>query len=171
MATVSRRLKITGLFCRISSLLQGSFAKETCHFKEPTDRSHPIEGKRRAKKQQRKYKKTKNNFSFLDDIYHRVQHGGKVKNVRVLIYIYTHNCGKIYPRIQQENQNSTKKRMPAEHTARHCNALQRTTTHRNALQHTAIQCNTLETRHTAMHCNTLQHDAMHCNTVQYGAKH
>jgi len=29
-------LKITGLFCRISSLLWGSFAKETCNFKEPT---------------------------------------------------------------------------------------------------------------------------------------
>ena len=31
-----------GLFCRISSLLQGSFAKETYHFKEPTSRNHPI---------------------------------------------------------------------------------------------------------------------------------
>ena len=30
--------KIIGLFCRISSLLQGSFAKETQHFKEPTNR-------------------------------------------------------------------------------------------------------------------------------------
>ena len=33
---------MTGLFCRISSVLQGSFAKETCNFKEPTNRSHPI---------------------------------------------------------------------------------------------------------------------------------
>ena len=31
-----------GLICRISSLLQGSFAKEPYHFKEPTNRSHPI---------------------------------------------------------------------------------------------------------------------------------
>ena len=31
-----------GLFCRISSLLQASFAKETYNFKEPTNRSHPI---------------------------------------------------------------------------------------------------------------------------------
>ena len=38
---MSRVLKIIGLFCRISSLLQGSFAKETYHFKEPTNRSHP----------------------------------------------------------------------------------------------------------------------------------
>ena len=30
------------VLCRISSLLQGSFAKETYNFKEPTNRSHPI---------------------------------------------------------------------------------------------------------------------------------
>jgi len=41
-ATVSRLLKMIGLFCRISSLLWGSLAKETYHFKEPTNRSHPI---------------------------------------------------------------------------------------------------------------------------------
>ena len=42
VATVSRLLEIIGLFCRISSLLYGSFAKETYNIKEPTDRSHPI---------------------------------------------------------------------------------------------------------------------------------
>jgi len=42
VATISRPLKITGVFCRISSLLQGSFEKETYNFKEPTTRSHPI---------------------------------------------------------------------------------------------------------------------------------
>ena len=31
-----------GLFKTIQSLLQGSFAKETYNFKEPTNRSHPI---------------------------------------------------------------------------------------------------------------------------------
>jgi len=41
VATISRLLKIIGLFW-ISSLLKGSFAKETCNFKEPTHRSHPI---------------------------------------------------------------------------------------------------------------------------------
>ena len=40
--TISRLLKITGLFCRISSFLWGSFAKETYNFKEPTNRSLPI---------------------------------------------------------------------------------------------------------------------------------
>ena len=42
VATVSRIEKIIGLFCRISSLLQGSFAKETYDFIDPTNRSHPI---------------------------------------------------------------------------------------------------------------------------------
>ena len=42
VATISRLLSIIRLFCRIPSLLQGSFAKETYHFKEPTNRSHPI---------------------------------------------------------------------------------------------------------------------------------
>ena len=41
VATISRLLKMIGLFYRISSLLQGPFAKETCNFKEPTHRSHP----------------------------------------------------------------------------------------------------------------------------------
>ena len=39
LATISRLLQIIGLFCRISSLLQVSFAQETCDFKKPTNRS------------------------------------------------------------------------------------------------------------------------------------
>jgi len=42
VATISRLLKIIVLSCRILSLLQGSFAKETCNFREPTNRSHPV---------------------------------------------------------------------------------------------------------------------------------
>ena len=41
--TNSRLLKIVGLFCRISSLFQGSLAKETYCLKEPTNRSHLID--------------------------------------------------------------------------------------------------------------------------------
>ena len=41
VATISRLLRIIGLFCRISSFLWNSFAKETYNFKEPTNRSHP----------------------------------------------------------------------------------------------------------------------------------
>ena len=42
VATISRLLNIIGLFCRNSSLLQGSFAKETYKLIDPTNRSHPI---------------------------------------------------------------------------------------------------------------------------------
>jgi len=42
VATTSRLLEIMGLFCRILSLLQGFFAQETYHFKESTNRSNPI---------------------------------------------------------------------------------------------------------------------------------
>jgi len=48
VATISRLLKIIGLFCRIyyrsllQNILQGSFAKETYKFKEPTNRSHHL---------------------------------------------------------------------------------------------------------------------------------
>jgi len=42
VATINRLLKIIGLYCRIKSLLYGSFAKETYNCKEPTDRRHPI---------------------------------------------------------------------------------------------------------------------------------
>jgi len=40
VATISRLLKIIGLFCRISSFLWGPFAKETYDFKEPTIRAY-----------------------------------------------------------------------------------------------------------------------------------
>ena len=42
VAMISRLLKIISLFCRISSFLQSSFAKETYDFREPANRSHPI---------------------------------------------------------------------------------------------------------------------------------
>jgi len=42
VATISRLLKTIGLVCRILSFIGLSFAKETCNFKEPTNRSHPI---------------------------------------------------------------------------------------------------------------------------------
>ena len=40
VAMISRLLQIIGFFFKISSLSQGSFAKETYHCKEPTNRSH-----------------------------------------------------------------------------------------------------------------------------------
>jgi len=42
VATIGRLIKNIGFFCRIWSLLYGSFTKETYDLKEPTNRSHPI---------------------------------------------------------------------------------------------------------------------------------
>jgi len=42
VATISRLLKMIGLFCRTLSLLQGSFAREAYSFKVPSNPSHPI---------------------------------------------------------------------------------------------------------------------------------
>ena len=42
LATVSRIPTLIGLFCKIQSLWQGSFAKETYNFKKPANRSQPI---------------------------------------------------------------------------------------------------------------------------------
>jgi len=42
VAVDSRIDKIIGLFCRIMSLLQGSFTKETYNLIDPTNCSHPI---------------------------------------------------------------------------------------------------------------------------------
>ena len=51
VASISRLLKIVGLFCRRALSKRLYFAKETYNFKEPTNRSHPIVRKRqRARK-------------------------------------------------------------------------------------------------------------------------
>jgi len=42
VATISRLLKITGLFCKKALQKRPIFCKETYDFKEPTNRSHPI---------------------------------------------------------------------------------------------------------------------------------
>jgi len=42
VATISRLLKIIGLFCKRALQKRPIFSKETYNFKEPTNRSHPI---------------------------------------------------------------------------------------------------------------------------------
>ena len=43
VATMSRLLKIIGLFCKRVLLQRPNCAKETCNWKEPTNHSHPID--------------------------------------------------------------------------------------------------------------------------------
>jgi len=42
VATISRLLKVAGLFCKRALYKRRYSAKETYNFKEPTNRSHPI---------------------------------------------------------------------------------------------------------------------------------
>ena len=42
VATISRLLKIIGLFCKKDLQMRPIFSKETYNFKQPTNRSHPI---------------------------------------------------------------------------------------------------------------------------------
>ena len=42
VATISKPLKIVGLFCKRDLQKRPIFCKETCNFKEPTNRSHPM---------------------------------------------------------------------------------------------------------------------------------
>ena len=42
VATISRMLKNIGLFCKRALQKRPVFCKETCIFKHPTNRSHPI---------------------------------------------------------------------------------------------------------------------------------
>jgi len=48
VASSSRLSKIIGLFCKRDLLKRHYSAKETCDFKEPTNRSHPIAPNRSA---------------------------------------------------------------------------------------------------------------------------
>jgi len=79
-------------------------------------------------------------------------------------------CGRFVERDLKDNGSSL-----LQHTATHCNTLQRTATHwthLNALEHTAIHWNTLQ--RIATHCNSLQQTATHCNTLdtlQHTATH
>jgi len=43
VATMSRRLRSKGLFCKRATCKRLYFAKETYNFQDPTNRSHPIE--------------------------------------------------------------------------------------------------------------------------------
>jgi len=42
VATISRLLKMIGLFCKKALQKRPIFSEETCNFKEPTNRSDPI---------------------------------------------------------------------------------------------------------------------------------
>ena len=97
VATVSRLLKIIGLFCRIWSLFKGSFAKETYHFKEPINPSHPIAERR--------------------------DRGIEMNTAGCALYCYNASCSAIHTATQTATHTSTRttthKRLTVTRTATH----------------------------------------------------
>jgi len=130
VATIRSLLKITGLFCRISSLLQGSFAKETYNFKEPTHRSHPI------------FVRTHTHTHTRRHTHAHTPQIASHSNCTYSLHLTTTHCNTL------------------KHTATHGNTLQHTTvfTYTHAPMKRSSS-NKYSLRHTATHCNTLQHTA------------
>jgi len=185
MATISRLLKIIRLFCRISSLLQGSFAKETYNFKEPTSYSHPI------------YWSSSNTLhhtaSHCITLHHAAPHCITLLYTASLCITLHQTSSEISSNIHNRGRALVATMIALQLTATHCNTPQHTTTHHNTLSkhqvifiikvghwslrrlhcitlhHTATHCIALQ--HTASHCITLQHAAAHCNTLQHTATH
>jgi len=91
VATISRLLEIVGLFCRILSLLQGSFANETYNFMEPTNRSHLIHGLRRHLWCVTRYKHVTNVDTRMCVPSQRTE-----QSVDVHMYLYVYVCIYIY---------------------------------------------------------------------------
>jgi len=170
---ISRLLQIIGLFCRIYSLLQGSFAKETYNCRSLITVATP-------------YLTVLDEFELPSRCYilqhTRLQH----TNIREAFYFVWRSWGcRVYD-VSSTHCNTLRRTTThcdaLQDTATHCNTLQHTTTTRqsntlqyrlppmrilNTLQHTATRCNTLQ--HTATHCNTLQHTTTHCNTLHHSA--
>jgi len=136
-------LRLVGLFCRISSPLQGSFAEETYNFKEPTNCSHPI---------------SKNPI-----LLYRYACMFTCVCVCVCVCACTVRInGCWYPAMYIHVHTHAHTHNTHAHTHTHARRQGIFNSCANAL---LIHCNTLQ--HTATHCNTLQHTATHCNTLQH----
>jgi len=140
--TISRLLKIVGLFCKRAYILQKRLhsAKETYNFKDPTNRSHPI-------------------VHFCDGA---TQH--TTAHCNTLQHIATH-CNTPIAGLEEIVAHFCD-------GATHGNTRQHTATHGNTRQHTATHCNTPNASleeivahfcNSATHGNSLQHTATHCN--------
>ena len=124
----------------------GLFCKRNLSFKEPTNRSHPMERHAIHRVRCNILQHTATNFDILQHSAtpcNTLQH----RDVTFIEYTATHSN--------------------RQHTATHCNTLQHTATHCNTLQHNAAHCSTLQ--HTATHINPQQHTATHSNTQQHTA--
>ena len=127
LATISRLLQITGLFCRISSLLLVSFAKETYNLKEPTNRSHHIYIS--CVHQTHKYVRVDlhTQSSYIDTYTAISVHVGvmhishihimRTSNTHINIYTHIHFCTHTYTRSNAHASTHQSSGCPGAHTA------------------------------------------------------
>jgi len=151
VAKISRLLTIIGLFCRMWSLLQGSFAKETYNLKEPTNHSHPIPA------QSTPFSNTNQRTCTLSHTHN--------PHIPPPTHIHTH--------LAETNVLWLSR---YRHSRLHCNTLQHAATHCNTLHHTATHFATLQNQcnmpqHTATHCTKPHHTTIHYNTLHHTAPH
>ena len=122
-------------------------AKETYKFKEPTNRSHPIQAIQHPKKRLVIFCFVPIVFDYRGLKQRSFKMEGRLYSLR---HTATH-CNAL------------------QHTATHCSTLHHTASHCNTLHHIALHCNTLQ--HTTTHCNILQDIATHSHTLQHTATH
>ena len=147
VATISRFLKIIGLFCKRALQKRLYSAKLTYYLKDLLTVATPY-----------------SQYSIQKDVPYFVLSYFVLSQQYLIVEVWSRDHSKWRDVIFTTTHCHT-----LQHTATHCNTLQHTATHCNILQHTATHFNTLQ--HTATHCNTLQHTATHCNTLQHIATH
>jgi len=149
VATISRLLKIIGLFCERALSKRRYSAKETYNFKEPTNRSHPIYTKSGA-------------FTYRAIIHpiriHYCAHSEALVAATLQPYMeslcihdHTHCCTTFGGSIDALEIGNT-----LQYTATCCNTLQHPTTH-CINTHIHIHAHHTRSVKSATHCNTLQH--------------
>ena len=147
---MSRRLKIIGLFCRISSLLQGSFAKETCTFKAPTNRSHPIQI----------YNKRPPNKEW--------QHSGRISHTQIYTTTLPHTSTITHTHIPAYTYYTyTREHAHAHtHTHTHTHTNLSTHTHTHTQPHSHISPQSHRLAHTYTHTHEHAHAQILCDMIQ-----
>jgi len=166
VAAVGRIDKITGLFCRISSVLHGSFAKETYNLIDPANQSHPIDVSVPSSACTRLlHAHVRNTLQHVATHCNTPQHTALRMHARVCPDTHTP------PNVCMHTSSACTR---LQHTATHSNILQHTATHRNTPQHTALPmhaCVCPDTHaHTLTHTHIFQHSQGTHNSTN-GRKH
>jgi len=156
VATISRLLKLIGLFCKSALWKRLYSAKETYNFKAPTHRSHP---------------KAVAHCSTLQQSKHTVTYGDILQYWTIRFNTLQHRPVALW--VAEANVEET---VSLGTTATYCHVPRHSATRCYSLQHTPVlfwvaeagaqeavsRYNTLQ--NIATHYDTLQHSAIHCNT-------